>query len=67
MTLLIIFIGIAIVYYLFQKSRINRIEKQEYLREKKDEKFEQLLDLARNRMRQNLKPTILTTIRRIDL
>ncbi|WP_345766992.1 hypothetical protein [Chryseobacterium endophyticum] len=47
MTLLIIFIGIAIVYYLFQKSRINRIEKQEYLREKKDEKFEQLLDLAR--------------------
>ncbi|WP_294200388.1 hypothetical protein [Chryseobacterium sp. sg2396] len=67
MTLLIIFIGIAIVYYLFQKSRINWIEKQEYLREKKDEKFEQLLDLARNRMRQNLKPTILTTIRRIDL
>ena len=35
------------MYYLFQKSRINRIEKQEYLREKKDEKFEQLLDLAR--------------------
>ncbi len=67
MTLLIIFIGVAIVYYLFQKSRINRIEKQEYLREKKDEKFEQLLDLARNRMRQNLKPTILTTIMRIDL
>lgn len=47
MTLLIIFIGIAVVYYLFQKSRINRIEKQEYLREKRDEKFEQLLDLAR--------------------
>ena len=49
MTLLIIFLGIAVVYYLFQKSRINRIEKQEYLREKKDEKFEQLLDLARKR------------------
>lgn len=47
MTLLIIFIGLAIVYYLFQKSRINRIEKQQYLQEKKDEKFEQLLDLAR--------------------
>ncbi|WP_294303913.1 hypothetical protein [uncultured Chryseobacterium sp.] len=47
MTLLIIFIGVAAVYYLFQKSRISRIEKQEYLREKKDEKFEQLLDLAR--------------------
>ncbi len=47
MTLLIIFIGIAAVYYLFQRSRISRIEKQEYLREKKDEKFEQLLDLAR--------------------
>lgn len=47
MALLIIFIGIALVYYLFQKSRINRIEKQEYLREKRDEKFEQLLDLAR--------------------
>jgi len=47
MTLLIIFFGVAVVYYLFQKSRINRIEKQEYLREKKDEKFEQLLDLAR--------------------
>jgi hypothetical protein len=47
MTLLIIFIGIAAVYYLFQKSRISRTEKQQYLREKKDEKFEQLLDLAR--------------------
>lgn len=47
MTLLIVFFGVAVVYYLFQKSRINRIEKQEYLREKKDEKFEQLLDLAR--------------------
>lgn len=47
MTLLIIFFGVAVVYYLFQKSSINRIEKQEYLREKKDEKFEQLLDLAR--------------------
>ncbi|WP_294284629.1 hypothetical protein [uncultured Chryseobacterium sp.] len=47
MTLLIIFIGIAAVYYLFQKSRINMIEKQEYLRVKKDEKFGQLLDLAR--------------------
>ncbi|GEN74872.1 hypothetical protein [Chryseobacterium hagamense] len=47
MTLLIIFIGIAAVYYLFQRSRISRIEQQEYLQEKKDEKFEQLLDLAR--------------------
>lgn len=47
MTLLIIFFGVAVVYYLFQKSSINRIEKQEYLREKKDEKFEQLLDLVR--------------------
>lgn len=32
MTLLIIFFWVAVVYYLFQKSRINRIEKQEYLR-----------------------------------
>ncbi|MCY1659750.1 MULTISPECIES: hypothetical protein [Chryseobacterium] len=47
MTLLIIFFGLAVVYYLFQKNRINRIEKQEYLRERKNEKFEQLLDLAR--------------------
>ncbi|MFY7815837.1 MAG: hypothetical protein ACOVRK_11700 [Chryseobacterium taeanense] len=47
MILLIIFFGLAVVYYLFQKNRINRIEKQEYLREKKNEKFEQLLDLAR--------------------
>lgn len=47
MTLLIIFFGLAGVYYLFQKNRINRIEKQEYLRERKNEKFEQLLDLAR--------------------
>lgn len=45
--LLIIFFGIAVTYYLFQKSRISRIEKQEYLREKKNEKFDQLLDLAR--------------------
>ncbi|WP_428071223.1 hypothetical protein [Chryseobacterium gambrini] len=47
MTLLIIFFGLAVVYYLFQKNRINRIEKQEYLRERKNEKFEQLLNLAR--------------------
>lgn len=47
MTLLIIFFGLAVVYYLFQKNRINRIEKQEYLRERKNEKFEQLLYLAR--------------------
>ncbi|NML58106.1 hypothetical protein [Chryseobacterium cheonjiense] len=47
MILLIIFFGLAVVYYLFQKNRINRIEKQEYLRERKNEKFEQLLDLAR--------------------
>lgn len=47
MTLLVIFFGLAVVYYLFQKNRINRIEKQEYLRERKNEKFEQLLDLAR--------------------
>lgn len=47
MTLLIIFLCIAVAYYLFQKSRIDRIEKQEYMREKKNEKFEQLLDLAR--------------------
>ncbi|PVV57328.1 hypothetical protein [Chryseobacterium sp. HMWF035] len=49
MTLLIIFFGLAVVYYLFQKNRINRIEKQEYLRERKNEKFEQLLDLARKK------------------
>ena len=47
MTLLITFFGLAVVYYLFQKNRINRIEKQEYLRERKNEKFEQLLNLAR--------------------
>jgi len=47
MTLLIIFFGVAVVYYLFQKNRINRIEKQEYLRERKNEKFEQLLNLAK--------------------
>ncbi|SHE67855.1 hypothetical protein [Chryseobacterium takakiae] len=47
MTLVIIFLCIAVAYYLFQKNKIDRIEKQEYMREKKNEKFEQLLDLAR--------------------
>ncbi|MCS3532517.1 hypothetical protein [Chryseobacterium sp. JUb7] len=45
--LLVIFLCIAIAYYLFQKSKINRIEKKEYLQEKRNEKYEQLLDLAR--------------------
>jgi FtsZ-interacting cell division protein ZipA len=47
MVLLVIFLGVAIVYYLFQKNKISRMEKQEYLQDKKQEKFEQLLDLAR--------------------
>jgi uncharacterized ion transporter superfamily protein YfcC len=47
MVFLVIFICVAIVYYLLQKNKIDRIEKQEYLHEKKNEKFEQLLDLAR--------------------
>jgi FtsZ-interacting cell division protein ZipA len=47
MVLLVIFLGVAIVYYLFQKNKISRMEKQEYLQDKKNEKFEQLLDLAR--------------------
>jgi FtsZ-interacting cell division protein ZipA len=47
MVLLVIFLGVAIVYYLFQKNKISRMEKQEYLQDKKHEKFEQLLDLAR--------------------
>lgn len=67
MTLLIIFLGIAVVYYLFQKSRIKRIEKQEYLREKKDKKFEQLLDLARKQDTAKSEAQIPIPIRRIDL
>lgn len=47
MVLLVIFLGVAIVYYLFQKNKISRMEKQEYLQDKKHEKFEQLLDLTR--------------------
>jgi FtsZ-interacting cell division protein ZipA len=47
MVLLVIFLGVAIVYYLFQKNKISRMEKQEYLQDKKQEKFEQLLDLDR--------------------
>ncbi|KFF14050.1 hypothetical protein N6B72_08315 [Chryseobacterium soli] len=47
MPLLVVFLCFLIVYYLFQKSKINRIEKQESLQDKKNDKYEQLLDLAR--------------------
>lgn len=58
MILLIIFLCIVIVYYLFQKNKINRIEKQEDLQNRKNEKFKQLLDLARKQDAESEEGTI---------
>ena len=53
MTFAIIFLCLFISYYLFQKSKIRRIEKQEYLQERKNQKFNELLDLARKQDEHN--------------
>ncbi|QQV02795.1 MULTISPECIES: hypothetical protein [Chryseobacterium] len=53
MTFVIIFLCLFISYYLFQKSKIRRIEKQEYIQERKNQKLNELLDLARKQDEQN--------------
>ena len=47
MIIFIICISIFITYYLVQKQKINREEKHNYLEEKKQQRFEELLKIAR--------------------
>ena len=47
MLLFIIFISIFITYYLVQRQKIIRQEKHDYLEEKKQQRFDELLKLAR--------------------
>ena len=53
MILFIIFISIFITYYLVQRQKISRQEKQDFLEEKKQQKLEELLKLAREEDRKN--------------
>lgn len=46
MIIFIICFSIFITYYLVQKQKINRQEKQDYLEEKKQQRFEELLKIA---------------------
>ncbi|GEN73298.1 hypothetical protein [Chryseobacterium lathyri] len=45
--LLLIFLAIAIVYYLIQKDKIRKTEKREIFKEKQEKKLQQLLEKAR--------------------
>ncbi|WP_347219818.1 hypothetical protein [Chryseobacterium sp.] len=45
--LLLVFISIAIIYYLIQKQKITRIEKREESKAKQEEKFQNILKKAR--------------------
>ena len=47
MLLFIIFISIFITYFLVQRQKIIRQEKHDYLEEKKQQRFDELLKLAR--------------------
>ena len=58
MILWVLFIGVAIVYFLFQKSKINRIQKQEYLKQRKEQQIENLLKLARKQDEMNEKENV---------
>ncbi|WP_167510711.1 hypothetical protein [Chryseobacterium sediminis] len=45
--LLLVFISIAIIYYLIQKQKITRMEKREDFKAKQEEKIQDLLKKAR--------------------
>lgn len=45
--LLLVFISIAIIYYLIQKQKITRIEKREDFKAKQEENLQDLLKKAR--------------------
>ena len=47
MIIFIICISIFITYYLVQRQKIIRQEKHDYLEEKKQQRFDELLKLAR--------------------
>jgi uncharacterized membrane protein len=53
MIIFIICISIFITYYLVQRQKINRQEKQDYLEEKKQQRFEELLKIAREEDKKN--------------
>ena len=45
--ILLVFISIAIIYYLIQKQKITRTEKREDFKAKQEEKLQDLLKKAR--------------------
>ncbi|MDR6463999.1 hypothetical protein [Chryseobacterium sediminis] len=45
--LLLVFISIAIIYYLIQKQKITRMEKREDFKARQEEKIQDLLKKAR--------------------
>ena len=47
MLIFIVFISLFITYYLVQRQKILRQEKHDYLEEKKQQKLEELLKIAR--------------------
>ncbi len=47
MIIFIICFSIFITYYLVQRQKINRQEKQDYLEEKKQQRLEEILKIAR--------------------
>ena len=47
MLIFIVFISLFITYYLVQRQKILRQEKHDYLEEKKQQRFDELLKLAR--------------------
>lgn len=53
MIIFIICFSIFITYYLVQGQKINRQEKQDYLEEKKQQRFEELLKIAREEDKKN--------------
>ncbi len=53
MIIFIICFSIFITYYLVQRQKINRQEKQDYLEEKKQQRFEELLKIAREEDKKN--------------
>ena len=53
MIIFIICFSIFITYYLVQRQKINRQEKQDYLEEKKQQRLEEILKIAREEDKKN--------------
>ncbi|MCU7614336.1 hypothetical protein N0B16_07790 [Chryseobacterium sp. GMJ5] len=61
MIIILIFIAVAIVYYIIQKDKIRRSEKREDFKIRQEEKLAQLLKNAREEDRRNRKIIIYNT------